>query len=243
VGRARCGAAMPGGALWARVRPSAPCQPKWHAACDGAALGHPEPFVPVALLPCRGGQLGRKMVHGHLAGNEPPCCWRTPRQVSDLPGNSALAVAAQPSFHCPLWAVRCCREMWHTVCGNLNLPLSVRVRKRFMVRQRHGSPDNKQGQPPESEPTQPLPALGTLPQPGEAVSRQEPGLVDPRHFSPAPGDPSPGVGTPLDVEPLSGPTEASDDVPAPAEPDHGGLTDPRFLTPGPGDPATPESGG
>jgi hypothetical protein len=65
---------------------------------------------------------------------------------------------------------------------------------------------------------------------------QEPGLVDPRHPSPAPAEPGPGAGRPLEVEPLPGPTEAStEDAPA-DEPGGEGLVDPRFLMPATGPP-------
>ncbi len=76
-------------------------------------------------------------------------------------------------------------------------------------------------QPPEPErdlsPGELAPA-----RPGEPIPRPDPGLVDPRHFSPAPGDPSPGVHTPLEVVPLSGPTEASADNASLVEPDDQG---------------------
>src|SRR5947209_20131308 len=74
------------------------------------------------------------------------------------------------------------------------------------------------------------------------TAAEEPGLIDPRHMSPAPADPSPGVSAPLELEPLPGPTEASDNVPPPADSDGEALVDPRFLTPGPGKPASPDQG-
>src|SRR5438105_14556849 len=104
-----------------------------------------------------------------------------------------------------------------------------------MAKRKRRSLDSEPGLPPKPEPTEPVPGPGIPPQPqpspgeppsprpGEPIPRQDPGLMDPRHFSPAPGDPSPGVGTPLQVEPLPGPTEASADVPPPEEPAGEGL--------------------
>ncbi len=89
-----------------------------------------------------------------------------------------------------------------------------------MAKRRHRSPDHEPGLPPEPEPTEPVPGPGILPppgeppssRPGEPIPPQDSGLVDPRRPSAAPVEPSPGVGTPLEVEPLPGPTEASEDV-------------------------------
>lgn len=61
-----------------------------------------------------------------------------------------------------------------------------------------------------------------------------PGLVDPRALRP--GEPPEGPGTPLEVEPLPGPTEASEDVSLPDDASGTGLFDPRSPIPGPGEP-------
>jgi hypothetical protein len=85
--------------------------------------------------------------------------------------------------------------------------------------------------------TGPPPGEPPPPKPGKPIPRRDLGMVDPRHLHPEPEDFSPGMGTPLEVEPLSGPTEASADDSAPAEPDGPGLVDPRSLAPGSGEPA------
>ncbi len=90
------------------------------------------------------------------------------------------------------------------------------------------------GNPPQNPPEQPTPS-----KPGDPINIDMgvTGLVDPRVLSPAP-DLSPGLGTPLNLEPLTGPTEASE----PEEESEvldlegdEGLIDPRRLTPGPAD--------
>lgn len=43
----------------------------------------------------------------------------------------------------------------------------------------------------------------------------DPGLLDPRDLDPDPGDPSQGIPVPLEVEPLPGPTEASENTTLP----------------------------
>src|SRR5947207_1450063 len=53
---------------------------------------------------------------------------------------------------------------------------------------------------------------------GESVPQPDPGRVGPRRLGREFAEPSPGVGTRLEVEPLSGPTEASPDPPPLAEP-------------------------
>jgi hypothetical protein len=62
--------------------------------------------------------------------------------------------------------------------------------------------------PPRPEPGSP-PGEPPLPRPGDPVPEQSSGLEDPRHLRPGPADLSPGVPPALEVEPLSGPTEAS----------------------------------
>src|SRR5439155_4206196 len=108
----------------------------------------------------------------------------------------------------------------HAVCLSARLNFEV-----TMSKQKRRSPGREPDLPRQPEPAAPLPGVEISPEPrpepsspGESIPRQGRGLVDPRHFSPAPPDLSPGVGTPLEVEPLSGPTEASADTPAPAEP-------------------------
>src|SRR5438874_9026001 len=88
-----------------------------------------------------------------------------------------------------------------------------------MTKGKRQSLDSEPGLPPKPEPTAPVPGPGIPPQPepgpppgeppsprpGEPIPRHDPGLVDPRHFRPAPGDLSPGVGTPLEGEVSSAP--------------------------------------
>src|SRR5438876_574311 len=85
----------------------------------------------------------------------------------------------------------------------------------FTKRKRQ-SPNHEPGLPPEPEPIEPLPGPGIPPQPrpdpppgeppsprpGEPVPQQDPGRVEPRPLGPESAEPSPGVGTRLEVEPL-----------------------------------------
>src|SRR5262245_18783084 len=67
---------------------------------------------------------------------------------------------------------------------------------------------------------------------------EDPGLTDPRQLHPAPAAPLPGVNKPLDVDPLPGPTEASEDDDVTLEElEPPGIVDPRSLTPGPEGPS------
>ena len=100
-----------------------------------------------------------------------------------------------------------------------------------MSTQKYPSFVHEPGLLPMPEPTKPLPGPGLppqpapgppgeppLPRPGEPIPLKEPGLADPWYVNPEPAEPPPGVSTPLVLEPLPGPTEASDDIPAPVEP-------------------------
>jgi len=69
--------------------------------------------------------------------------------------------------------------------------------------------------PPQPQPG-PSPGEPPSPRPGEPIPGQGPQLADPGLLKPAAAAPS-EVGTPLEVEPLSGPTEASADTPWPDE--------------------------
>lgn len=79
----------------------------------------------------------------------------------------------------------------------------------------------------------------SMPRPNNAVRGSDSGIMDPRHLRPEPADPSAGIGTHLELEPLSGPTEASNE-PEDLEDVSSGLNDPRSLEPGPGVPSPSE---
>lgn len=64
-----------------------------------------------------------------------------------------------------------------------------------------------------------------------SMPSQDPGLVDPRDLKSRPEAPLPGIDRRLEVEPLPGPNEASDDVPQVEEANNEGLVDPRYLLP------------
>jgi hypothetical protein len=76
----------------------------------------------------------------------------------------------------------------------------------------------------------------STPRPNSSVRGSDSG-IDPRHLRPEPADPSAGIDTHLELDPLSGPTEASNE---PEDLESPGLDDPRWLEPGPGVPSPSE---
>jgi len=69
----------------------------------------------------------------------------------------------------------------------------------------------------------------------------EVGIVEPRHLRPEPADPSAGIDAHLELVPLDGPTEASNEPePLEDEDENLGLDDPRWLAPGPVEPTPSE---
>jgi hypothetical protein len=78
----------------------------------------------------------------------------------------------------------------------------------------------------------------SMPQPNNSVPGSDSGIIDPRHLRPEPADPSAGIDTHLELDSLSGPTEASNE-PEDLE-ESPGLDDPRWLEPGPGVPSPSE---
>ena len=68
---------------------------------------------------------------------------------------------------------------------------------------------------------------------------QEPELSGPRNGGPGSPGKLPADDSPLEVEYLEGPTEASEAVPPPAEPEGGGRSDSQAGVPGPEAPSGP----
>lgn len=77
-----------------------------------------------------------------------------------------------------------------------------------MADQKHSSPEPEPGIPPGPEPAQPI-----------AIADMSPRLEDPRQIRPTPVDPLNGIERHLELEPLPGPTEASEAGSDPLEPE------------------------